>query len=34
MRRHRLAEGKGFREQSLLGKIKQVADPFAISAAV
>jgi hypothetical protein len=34
MRRHWLAKGKGLREQPLRGKIQQVADPFAISAAV
>jgi hypothetical protein len=34
MRRHRLAEGKGLREESVRGKVKQITDPFAISTAV
>jgi hypothetical protein len=34
MRRHRLAEGKGLREETVRGKVKQIADPFAISTAV
>ena len=34
MRLHRLAEGKGLREESVRWKVKQITDPFAISIAV